>query len=121
MTTIRDEIENHLSKIYEALAAIHHMVASDPEAVKAFANLQPTEQEIIIRYPVLSKPIRDLPFSVRLTNLLHYIGVVKLIDLRSIQQHELLRTKNFGKKSFTELQNFLKFHNVLHFFPQFCS
>ena len=119
MANIKDEIENHLSKIYESLAAIHHMIASDPEAVKAFANLQPTQQEIIIRYPVLSKPISELPFSVRLTNLLNDAGIKKLIDLRSVQQHELLRMRNFGRKSLAELQNFFKFHNVLHFFPQF--
>lgn len=118
MADIQEEIESHLAKIYESLSAIHHMITSDPEAVKALADGQPKDEDLVIQYPVLIKPIKELPFSVRLINNLCQSGHVNLMDLKKKSGYEILQIKNFGRKSYWGLKNFLKFQNILHFFPQ---
>jgi len=53
---------------------------------------------------VLLKPIDILEFSVRAHNCLINAGIKRIIDLVNLTEDELLKIKNFGKKSFDEVK-----------------
>ena len=64
---------------------------------------------------ILDKPVRDFDFSIRALNCLHAAGIETVRDLVKIKNgRELLRVRNFGKLSLTEITEWLTKHN-LHF------
>jgi DNA-directed RNA polymerase subunit alpha len=56
---------------------------------------------------VLSKPIEHLELSVRSNNCLRSAGIEKIYDLIQKTEDELLKTKNFGRKSLSEIKETL--------------
>lgn len=56
---------------------------------------------------VLSRRVADLELSVRAANCLRGAGIVTLADLVQRSESEMLRTKNFGKKSLDEIKEVL--------------
>ena len=54
------------------------------------------------------KPIEELEFSVRAHNCLISAGVKRVIDLVNLTEEELLKVKNFGRKSLKEVREILK-------------
>ena len=50
-------------------------------------------------------PIETMDFSVRSYNCLKRAGVVSVEKLRSLSEEELMRIRNMGRKSFSEIQN----------------
>lgn len=63
----------------------------------------------------LDKPVRDFDFSIRALNCLHAAGIETVRDLVKIKNgRELLRVRNFGKLSLTEITEWLTKNN-LHF------
>ena len=53
---------------------------------------------------ILSKSIEHLELSVRSNNCLRSAGIEKIYDLVQKTEEELLKTKNFGRKSLTEIK-----------------
>jgi DNA-directed RNA polymerase subunit alpha len=60
------------------------------------------------------KPIEELEFSVRAHNCLVSAGVKRVIDLVNINEEDILKIKNFGRKSLREVKEILKAFK-LHF------
>lgn len=60
----------------------------------------------------LSKSIEDLEFSVRTTNSLRSAGISTIRELLSRTEDELLKLKNFGRKSLLEIQDALAEMNL---------
>ena len=56
---------------------------------------------------LLAKEIEELDLSVRSTNCLKNASIHTLRDLVSRSEKEMMETKNFGRKSFEELQELL--------------
>jgi DNA-directed RNA polymerase subunit alpha len=56
---------------------------------------------------ILSKPIEHLELSVRSNNCLRSAGIEKIYELVQKTEEELLKTKNFGRKSLSEIKETL--------------
>lgn len=54
------------------------------------------------------KPIEELEFSVRAHNCLVSAGIKRVIDLVNMAEEDLLKIKNFGRKSLREVKEILK-------------
>jgi DNA-directed RNA polymerase subunit alpha len=57
---------------------------------------------------ILSKSIDHLELSVRSNNCLRSAGLEKIYELVQKTEEELLKTKNFGRKSLTEIKETLQ-------------
>lgn len=69
----------------------------------------PTKREIpyMPQIDILSKPIEHLELSVRSNNCLRSAGIEKIFELVQKTEEELLKTKNFGRKSLSEIKETL--------------
>jgi DNA-directed RNA polymerase subunit alpha len=69
----------------------------------------PTKREIpyMSQIDILSKPIEHLELSVRSNNCLRSAGIQKIYELVQKTEEELLKTKNFGRKSLAEIKETL--------------
>jgi len=83
-----------------------------------FLNIvdEPAEKEQVItkreipymtQIDILSKPIEHLELSVRSNNCLRSAGIEKIYELVQKTEEELLKTKNFGRKSLSEIKETL--------------
>lgn len=66
------------------------------------------EQERMRLREVLLKPVEDLELSVRAHNCLKAANIKNLSELVHLQESELLKFRNFGKKSLSELKDVVK-------------
>ena len=84
-----------------------------------FLNIvdEPMEREQVIskkeipyfsQLDILSKSIDHLELSVRSNNCLRSAGIAKIYELVQKTEEELLKTKNFGRKSLTEIKETLQ-------------
>ncbi len=61
---------------------------------------------------LLKTKLVDLDLSVRALNCLKAADVETLADLVALNKHDLLKFRNFGKKSLTELEELIKAKNL---------
>jgi DNA-directed RNA polymerase subunit alpha len=61
---------------------------------------------------ILLTPVDELELSVRAHNCLKAANIKNLSELVSLQEHELLKFRNFGRKSLTELAEVVHFYNL---------
>jgi len=61
---------------------------------------------------MLDRPITDYPLSVRALNCLKAADINTLRELVRLTEMDLLKYSNFGKRSITELSDFLKDHDL---------
>ncbi|MFC1841709.1 DNA-directed RNA polymerase subunit alpha [Candidatus Dependentiae bacterium] len=60
----------------------------------------------------LMKPIEELELSVRAHNCLINAGVKRILDLVNLQEEDILKIKNFGRKSLNEVKASMKAFNL---------
>ena len=74
------------------------------------AEQAPTKKEIpfFSQIDILSKSIDHLELSVRSNNCLRSAGIERIYKLVQKSEDELLKTKNFGRKSLTEIKETLQ-------------
>ncbi len=73
-----------------------------------------TDEEILKIRRLLRKPVDELELSVRSANCLKEAKIRTIADLVSKEESEMLKFKNFGRKSLNELNEILHDHD-LHF------
>ncbi len=61
---------------------------------------------------MLDRPITDYPLSVRALNCLKAADINTLRELVRLTEMDLLKYRNFGKRSITELNDFIKDHDL---------
>lgn len=61
---------------------------------------------------MLDRPITDYPLSVRALNCLKAADINTLRELVRLTEMDLLKFRNFGKKSISELSDFIKGHGL---------
>jgi DNA-directed RNA polymerase subunit alpha len=61
---------------------------------------------------ILNKSIMDIDFSCRAYNCLKNAGISTVSDLLSFGFNNLLKTRNFGKKTLTEIEEFVTTNNL---------
>lgn len=83
-----------------------------PEAVPQEDEIKIAEKNRI--RAILLTPVDDLELSVRAHNCLKIANIKNIAELVQLQESELLKFRNFGKKSLTELGELIHMHG-LHF------
>jgi hypothetical protein len=63
-------------------------------------------------YTLLDRKIVDLPLSVRTVNILKAAGLETLRDMVRMQKADLLRLRNFSKKSLGEVEDYFALYNL---------
>ena len=86
------------------LAIFLHVVDEPLETASA---AQAGSIPLLDRVDILSKPIEHLELSVRSNNCLRSAGIEKIYELVQKTEDELLKTKNFGRKSLSEIKETL--------------
>ncbi|MFC2165520.1 DNA-directed RNA polymerase subunit alpha [Acidobacteriota bacterium] len=81
-------------------------IVDEPDSIE----VAPTKKEIpyFSQIDILSKSIDHLELSVRSNNCLRSAGIEKIYKLVLKTEDELLKTKNFGRKSLTEIKETLQ-------------
>nr|WP_198007142.1 DNA-directed RNA polymerase subunit alpha [Desulfurispirillum indicum] len=81
----------------------------DVEEPVALESVEDGSEEL---FALLSKSVEELELSVRSYNCLNNIDIRTIADLVARSENELLKTKNFGKKSLLEIKEILKEMNL---------
>ncbi|MBR1889919.1 MAG: DNA-directed RNA polymerase subunit alpha [Alloprevotella sp.] len=78
------------------------------------ANIEnhPIDEEALRMRQLLKQKLNDLSLSVRALNCLKAANVETLADLVQLNKNDLLKFRNFGKKSLTELDDLLASKNL---------
>lgn len=92
------QISIHHFKVFEKIS--NHSIDFD----KGSSQSNRHRDELILK---LAKPIKDIELSVRSENCLHNAKIELIIDLVSRGEPEMLKYRNFGKKSLTEIKEAL--------------
>jgi len=91
---------------------IHHLMLFSDEKITLNAEDKldgdEFDEEILHMRQLLKTKLTDLDLSVRALNCLKAADVESLGDLVSYNKNDLLKFRNFGKKSLTELEDLLK-------------
>jgi len=77
------------------------------EPVEREASLSKREIPYMTQADILAKPIEHLELSVRSNNCLKSAGIEKIYELVQKTEDDLLKTKNFGRKSLSEIKETL--------------
>ncbi|HEX9903162.1 MAG TPA: DNA-directed RNA polymerase subunit alpha [Acidobacteriota bacterium] len=77
------------------------------EPMEREASLSKREIPFMTQVDILAKPIEHLELSVRSNNCLKSAGIEKIFELVQKTEDDLLKTKNFGRKSLSEIKETL--------------
>jgi len=77
------------------------------EPMEREASLSKREIPYMTQVDILAKPIEHLELSVRSNNCLKSAGIEKIYELVQKTEDDLLKTKNFGRKSLSEIKETL--------------
>ncbi|TVQ83591.1 MAG: DNA-directed RNA polymerase subunit alpha [Bacteroidetes bacterium] len=93
----------------------HFMLFSDEKITldtEEKASSEEFDETSLHMRQLLKTKLVDLDLSVRALNCLKAADVETLADLVSLNKHDLLKFRNFGKKSLTELEELIKSKNL---------
>ena len=96
--TPKDAVSHSASVIMEHLKYVEAI--SNPEILEVMDHVS---EEAIALQKLLNSTIDEMELSVRSYNCLHAAGIVFIHELVSKEENQMLRYKNFGRKSLTEL------------------
>ena len=93
----------------------HFMLFSDEKITvedQAYAENEELDEEVLHMRQLLKTKLVDMNLSVRALNCLKAVDVETLGDLVQFNKNDLLKFRNFGKKSLTELDDLLESLNL---------
>ncbi len=95
---------------------IHHFMLFSNEKITVDTEEKAASEEFdetsLHMRQLLKTKLVDLDLSVRALNCLKAADVETLADLVALNKHDLLKFRNFGKKSLTELEELIKTKNL---------
>ena len=92
-----EQIDNAIGGVYEMTMTLKK--EQKPKAPAVFNEM-------------LDRPITDYPLSVRALNCLKAADINTLRELVRLTEMDLLKFRNFGKRSISELSDFIKDHDL---------
>jgi len=97
---------------------IHHFMLFSDERIaleeKVKEEVETYDEEVLHMRQMLKTKLTDMDLSVRALNCLKAAEVETLGDLVTFTKNDLMKFRNFGKKSLTELEELVDIKN-LHF------
>lgn len=117
MELLTDGSVNPKDALKEAakILIFHFMLFSDEKITldrEEKATSEEFDESSLHMRQLLKTKLVDLDLSVRALNCLKAADVETLADLVSLNKHDLLKFRNFGKKSLTELEELIKSKNL---------
>lgn len=106
---VREIWEKCLIKLPYWSEIIQHQAAEIERLKREILELKNPDKEYS---PYLSMSLEDCDFSVRTVNCLKEAGIETVADLVKHHRADLLKFRNFGKKSLTELGEWLEAHGL---------
>ena len=82
------------------------------ELEEQLAKLEQKQKASAVFNEMLDRPITDYPLSIRASNCLKSANINTLRELVRLTVPDLLKFRNFGKKTVSELSDFIKDHNL---------
>ena len=110
-SVLRTQLEHFLLAREIPFNKISQLEEAETQKEKASDDKGPTKG---LPVELFLKPIDELEFSVRAHNCLIGAGVKRVIDLVNLTEEDVLKIKNFGRKSLREVKEILAAFN-LHF------
>ena len=89
-----------------ALATVREMMKRDAEKADNREQLSPEMKAL------LSQKVEELDMTVRTRNILKKNGIDTILDICRLKKTDWLKFRDAGKKSLTELDDFLTAHNL---------
>ena len=105
VSVLRTQLEKFLVAEEIPFNAISETVVQ--EKAEKPVEAEPTENSVAAS-DILLKPIDILELSVRAHNCLIHAGIKRVVDLVNLSENEVMKIKNFGKKSFDEVKDAIK-------------
>jgi DNA-directed RNA polymerase subunit alpha len=103
-----EEAMSYAARILQDHLDIFIQVEEDAIAVKSYEEEEEEASPILEMQAKLDKSIEELELSVRSYNCLEAAGIKTIRDLVQKTEQEMLRYRNFGRKSLSEIKNILK-------------
>ena len=101
---------------YAANLMIQHfsLFSSDNMVLEAYSDeeIEVVDEELLRVRKLIKMPLADLGLSVRAFNCLKVAGIKTLGDLVRLEVSEMVKFRNFGKKSLTELEELIASKNL---------
>lgn len=95
-----EQLENRITQLKDEIAYLEHHKKLNESVVKLS---KPISKEV----GILNKPIEDFELSVRCFNCLKAARINTLLDLAQFDLNDLLRFRNFGKRSLDEIKSLI--------------
>lgn len=109
---LREEV-GKLSTANRDLVCKADLLKKENDQLRESLNIKLRDETESIRVPkYMMKPLGELELSARLMNVLKAMGVKYLFQVSVMSKLELLKFRNFGKKSLTELDDIFEAHGV---------
>ncbi|ETZ04994.1 MULTISPECIES: DNA-directed RNA polymerase subunit alpha [Holospora] len=104
-----DEAVSEAADILRTQFGVFSLAPSSDESVQKSGDVQPVEDvEHKEHFPVdFYKPVSELDLSIRCLNCLKLENVTYVGDLVRLKEQDLMKTPNFGRKSFQDIQRIL--------------
>ena len=93
--------------INNEIGSIDNSIESSPESITISSIMDEFEEEPVELNENLLKSVEELELSVRSYNCLKNANIRTLADLVQRTEQEMLRTKNFGRKSLNEIKEII--------------
>ncbi len=109
VSVLRTQLEHFLVETeipFNDISAVPEEEVVEVVAVEEESPVQGVSAEFLL------KPIDVLEFSVRAHNCLINAGIKRILDLVNMAEDDVLKIKNFGRKSFDEVKEGLKSFNL---------
>lgn len=107
-----EEAMSYAARILQDHLDIFIQVEEEAIAVKSYEEEQEEASPALEMQAKLDKSIEELELSVRSYNCLEAAGIKTIRDLVQKTEQEMLRYRNFGRKSLSEIKNILKEMNL---------
>jgi DNA-directed RNA polymerase subunit alpha len=109
VSVLRTQLEHFLVKAeipFNEISVVAPVKQKEDVVIDKASTLPPEVLELLL------KPIEQLELSVRAENCLKQHGVKRVLDLVNMPSDDVLKIKNFGRKSLTEVKEALEGHNL---------
>lgn len=109
VSVLRTQLEHFLVSVEIPFNEISAVVQEKPKEDTVVDKAQSLPIDTL---KLLLKPIEDLELSVRAQNCLKQHGVKRVLDLVNMPEDEVLRIKNFGRKSLNEVREAIEGYDL---------
>jgi len=107
LAKMQDKLEFGLKVLWDRAKVIQHLEEEDEEEGEPSVPVEVSDEEKGVLYERLAKSVDEMELSVRSYNCLKNANIRTIGELVQKTEVEMLKTKNFGRKSLNEIKEIL--------------